>query len=68
MRVPGWRAARFLLAIVLRNVLRHTDFLSPLELYHTAIMDHQLDRAEADRAESCDQFAEYCRRQREIAG
>jgi hypothetical protein len=43
---------------VFRNHSIEADFLTPLQLHYPTIVDHQLDRAEADGAERLPQLPE----------
>ena len=41
-----------------RNLCRHADFLTPLELYDAAIMHHDFDRSEPEPLEGGEDLAE----------
>jgi hypothetical protein len=49
--------------VPLRSALLEADFLTPLQLHHPAIVDHQLDGPIADRAERPHQLLEERSRQ-----
>jgi hypothetical protein len=51
---------------VICNFMIYTDFLTQFELDHTAVVDHELDGAVADRLERLPELLEQRRRQREL--
>jgi hypothetical protein len=51
---------------VFRNLSIEADFLAPLQLHYPTIVDHQLDRPKADRAERLPKLSHEGRGERQI--